>query len=239
MLGGTFSKQNNGRHDWGIVPRAFDEILSQSQAMRLEGWEEINIFVSIIELYNEEINDLLDNSCGNMYSNSSMGSGSRFKISRVNNRVVVSGLTSILIDNSDCDVGMRQFAGLLAQSAAARTTASTGMNEVSSRSHLIVMIEIQGRHSDGVTVMQGGLRLCDLAGSERLDRTGNLNDANRLREAVNINKSLSCLSEVFLALNNKASYVPHRNSKLTMLLQVRKFLSDKLINLNFLMLMFY
>ena len=220
MLGGAFSKQNTGKHDWGIVPRAFDDILSQSQAMRLEGWEEISISVSIIELYNEEINDLLDGSCGNMYSNASVGSGSRFKINRVNHRVVVSGLTSVLIDNSDSDVGMSQFADLLSQSAAARTTASTGMNEVSSRSHLIVMIEIQGRHSDGVTVMQGGLRLCDLAGSERLDRTGNLNDATRLKESVNINKSLSCLSDVFLALHSKAPHVPYRNSKLTMLLQV-------------------
>ncbi len=69
--------------------------------------------------------------------------------------------------------------------------------------------------------MKGGLRLCDLAGSERLDRTGTLNDATRLKETVNINKSLSSLADVFIALGNKQSHVPYRNSKLTMLLQVR------------------
>lgn len=67
----------------------------------------------------------------------------------------------------------------------------------------------------------GGLRLCDLAGSERLDRTGTLHDNARLRETVNINKSLSCLADVFVAMGNKASHIPYRNSKLTQLLQVR------------------
>jgi hypothetical protein len=67
----------------------------------------------------------------------------------------------------------------------------------------------------------GGLRLCDLAGSERLDRSETLNDSTRLRETVNINKSLSCLADVFTALSNKQQHVPYRNSKLTRLLQVR------------------
>ena len=220
----------------GIIPRTVADIITQSETMIANGWEEILVSVSILELYNEELRDLLEGFEGeNRLPNTNTGSNlqnngntnnnnapqsSKLKINRVNNRVVVSGLTSVLIDTSDCNVGMSQFAGLLSQSAATRTTASTGMNEVSSRSHLIVMIEIQGRHSDGVTVMQGGLRLCDLAGSERLDRTGNLNDATRLKESVNINKSLSCLSDVFLALHSKAPHVPYRNSKLTMLLQV-------------------
>jgi hypothetical protein len=67
--------------------------------------------------------------------------------------------------------------------------------------------------------MRGGLRLCDLAGSERLDRTGTLNDSTRLKETVNINKSLSSLADVFIALANKAPHVPYRNSKLTTVLQ--------------------
>lgn len=68
-------------------------------------------------------------------------------------------------------------------------------------------------------MMRGGLRLCDLAGSERLDRTGTLNDSTRLKETVNINKSLSSLADVFIALANKAPHIPYRNSKLTTLLQ--------------------
>lgn len=60
----------------------------------------------------------------------------------------------------------------------------------------------------------------DLAGSERLDRSGAGNDAQRLRETQAINKSLSCLADVFSALSAKASHVPFRNSKLTYLMQV-------------------
>jgi kinesin family protein C1 len=229
----TGSQQKSERQ--GIIPRTVADIITQSETMISNSWEEILVSVSILELYNEDLRDLLEGFEGeNKLPNTNVGSNlqnnaknannntaqnSKLKINRVNNRVVVSGLTSVLIDTSDCNVGMSQFADLLSQSAAARTTASTGMNEVSSRSHLIVMIEIQGRHSDGVTVMQGGLRLCDLAGSERLDRTGNLNDATRLKESVNINKSLSCLSDVLLALHSKAKHIPYRNSKLTMLLQ--------------------
>lgn len=61
----------------------------------------------------------------------------------------------------------------------------------------------------------------DLAGSERIDRSGVGNDAQRLRETQSINKSLSCLADVFSALSSKASHVPFRNSKLTYLMQVR------------------
>jgi hypothetical protein len=75
------------------------------------------------------------------------------------------------------------------------------------------------------SVIIGGLKLCDLAGSERLDRTNTLHDSTRLKETVNINKSLSCLADVFNAINNKQSHIPFRNSKLTMLLQVSSLFS--------------
>lgn len=68
---------------------------------------------------------------------------------------------------------------------------------------------------------KGVLHLVDLAGSERLDRSGVGNDAQRLRETQAINKSLSCLADVFTALSAKSSHVPFRNSKLTYLMQVR------------------
>ena len=65
----------------------------------------------------------------------------------------------------------------------------------------------------------GKLTLCDLAGSERVNKTGA--SGLNLVEAQNINKSLLELGNVMSALMSNSSHVPYRNSKLTMLLQVR------------------
>jgi kinesin family protein C1 len=206
----------------GIIPRAIEELLQQSQDLQSGGWE-IQLSMSIVELYNEEIRDLLTSSS----QNNAMSNGEKFKIFRQNNgRVLVNGLTNSPIATDNYELGLQQFYDLLEKASQIRSTACTNMNETSSRSHLIVMIDVVGIYSppNGYgqkIILNGGLRLCDLAGSERLDRTNTLNDATRLKETVNINKSLSCLADVFLALSNKQQHVPYRNSKLTMLLQVR------------------
>ena len=202
----------------GIIPRAVEQILQQALRMRSEGWS-LSVTTSIVEIYNEELRDLLDSSLTTSVING--GAGGKLKIASAQGRqVLVQGLSSVQLSMVDVDSGVKQLVKLLDQAARARTTAATGMNEYSSRSHVIFMVDITGTHSDGRTVMKGGLRLCDLAGSERLDRTGTLGDAVRLKETVNINKSLTCLADVFIALSNKAPHVPYRNSKLTMLLQV-------------------
>jgi len=73
------------------------------------------------------------------------------------------------------------------------------------------------RNTDQNAVLRGQLNLVDLAGSERVDRSGVTGKA--LIEAQNINKSLSCLSGVFAAINKKQQHIPFRDSKLTYLLQ--------------------
>ena len=86
------------------------------------------------------------------------------------------------------------------------------------------MLEINGIHPDSGAVIHGSLNLCDLAGSERLKHNSfpkhqGKEKASRMNETKNINKSLSCLGDVFTALANGSSHVPYRNSKLTYLLQ--------------------
>ena len=105
---------------------------------------------------------------------------------------------------------------LMKRAQAARTTASTLMNDHSSRSHMVLTLTLDGVDASGRPV-KGALNLVDLAGSERLSRTGATGD--RLKEAQSINKSLSALGDVIFALANKESHVPFRNSKLAYLLQ--------------------
>ena len=131
----------------------------------------------------------------------------------------VEGLTEISVELHDSNAGMEQLDALMRVAARARSVASTKMNSQSSRSHSIFMLHLKGYNEDSGAIVNGGLNLCDLAGSERLDRSGAGEDAARLRETQSINKSLSCLGDVFNALATGATHVPYRNSKLTYLLQ--------------------
>ncbi|KAJ8955486.1 hypothetical protein NQ318_003588 [Aromia moschata] len=99
-----------------------------------------------------------------------------------------------------------------------RVTKSTLMNDISSRSHAIFTITIESKNRIDNKTTVGKLNLVDLAGSERASRTQATGE--RLREASNINLSLSVLGNVISALvDGKSTYIPYRNSKLTRLLQ--------------------
>ncbi|ETO34179.1 hypothetical protein RFI_02914 [Reticulomyxa filosa] len=95
------------------------------------------------------------------------------------------------------------------------------MNPGSSRSHCIFSLVIESFHQDseGQTYYKmGKLNLVDLAGSERQKKT--MSSGERLEEAKSINLSLSALGNVIKALvNDKATHIPFRDSKLTKLLQ--------------------
>lgn len=97
-----------------------------------------------------------------------------------------------------------------------RKVAHTGLNDVSSRSHGVLVIVVSTPCGDETTVT-GKLSLIDLAGNEDNRRT--CNEGIRLQESAKINQSLFALSNVIYALNNNKSRVPYRESKLTRILQ--------------------
>jgi len=201
----------------GIIPRSVSKILDQARAMTKQKWK-FTLTASFLEIYNENLNDLLSS----MKSSSDNAVENKKKLSIKRDREgksFVDGLTKIPIDVNNSCVGMEQLETLMGVAARSRSVAKTKMNSQSSRSHSVFMLHLNGYNDESGAIVNGALNLCDLAGSERLDRSGAGADAKRLKETQSINKSLSCLGDVFNALATGASHVPYRNSKLTYLLQ--------------------
>ena len=190
----------------GIVTRSVHQVFTSIEQMKPLGWE-FHVRAEFLEIYNESINDLLS-------SKSSSGTGHEIKAVRNADGeldVEVVGLTSVAV-GSTADI-----APLLAKAAKKRRTAATNCNSRSSRSHSVFRLAVCGRHAESGTETNSRINLIDLAGSERLAVSGATGD--RLKEAQNINKSLSTLGDVIVSLANKDKHVPYRNSKLTRLLQ--------------------
>ncbi|MGH0163718.1 UNVERIFIED_CONTAM: hypothetical protein FKN15_045583 [Acipenser sinensis] len=98
-----------------------------------------------------------------------------------------------------------------------RHVAVTNMNEHSSRSHSIFLINVKQENTQTEQKLSGKLYLVDLAGSEKVSKTGA--EGAVLDEAKNINKSLSSLGNVISALAEGTTYIPYRDSKMTRILQ--------------------
>lgn len=215
--GKTHTMQGSGNGVMrGIIPRAVQKVLEQAKILQSQKWD-FNITASFLEIYNEDLRDLLVS----MKAGGGKGSNAE-KLAIKRNREgksYVENLTEVKIDTADSMIGMQQLDSLMACAARSRSVASTKMNAQSSRSHSVFMLHLRGYNEDSGAFVHGALNLCDLAGSERLDRSGAGADAKRLKETQAINKSLSCLGDVFNALATGASHVPYRNSKLTYLLQ--------------------
>ena len=196
MLGDQHNEETRG-----IIPRAVAKVVEASQANAKKGWK-YRMCASYVEIYNEQVRDLLK-----------AGSGHSDKHSIVH----VDGVTEVSGVNREPVESVDAAAGLVRRAAAARAVEATQMNAVSSRSHTIFMLYITGEHEASGSRLTGCLNLVDLAGSERVGRSGAA--GARLKEACAINKSLSCLGDVFQALSNGQKHIPYRNSKLTYLLQ--------------------
>ena len=173
-----------------------------------------SIEVGMLEIYNDEIYDLLSAGGGSMAekkeSATRAGGKASLEIRRnEDGRIEVPNLTREKVKSID------DVMELLKRGNGNRATASTDMNEHSSRSHMVLAVDVYS----GIESQRnkGTLYLVDLAGSERVRRSNV--QGQELKEAGFINKSLSALGNVMEALDRKASHIPYRDSKLTYLLQ--------------------
>jgi kinesin family protein C1 len=219
--GKTHTMQGSGiGAERGIIPRAVEQILSQMMEMQSQQWT-FAMKASFLEIYNEELRDLLImvNSDGSIKPRDAR-TGPNLSIKRnAEGRSFVDGINMVDIDVVNRVNTMKQLETVISVAARARSVATTKTNTQSSRSHSVFMLQLRGINEESGTTLQGALTLCDLAGSERLDRSGAVIDAQRLKETRAINKSLSCLGDVFTSLAKGSKHVPFRNSKLTYLLQ--------------------
>ncbi|XP_029128147.1 kinesin-like protein KIN-14D isoform X4 [Cajanus cajan] len=185
----------------GVNYRALNDLFRISTSR--QSFVEYEIGVQMVEIYNEQVRDLLATD------------GSPKKLG-ILNQSLPNGLAvpdaSLFPVKTPPDVLKLMDIGLKN-----RAIGATAMNERSSRSHSVVSIHVRGKDSKTGSTMVGNLHLVDLAGSERVDRSEVIGD--RLKEAQHINKSLAALGDVIFALSQKSPHVPYRNSKLTQLLQ--------------------
>ncbi|GAB4831023.1 Kinesin-like protein KIN-14C [Ancistrocladus abbreviatus] len=197
----------------GLIPRSLEQIFQTSQSLSAQGWK-YKMQASMLEIYNETIRDLLstNRTSLDMIRVENGAPGKQYAIKHdANGNTYVSDLTIVDV----CSI--KEVSSLLHQAAQSRSVGKTQMNEQSSRSHFVFTLRISGVNESTEQQVQGVLNLIDLAGSERLSRSGATGD--RLKETQAINKSLSCLADVIFALAKKEDHVPFRNSKLTYLLQ--------------------
>eukprot|EP01083_Nonionella_stella_P156063 504924_1 len=132
----------------------------------------------------------------------------RFKIRHLpDGSVEVEGLTKVLVSSDEDILKLNKIA------KKNRSASATDMNAHSSRSHMLLVVYVHGINIPANIKYFGKLYLVDLAGSERVKKSGATGTA--LLEAQNINKSLSALGDVMQALQNKAKFIPYRNSTLT------------------------
>jgi kinesin family protein 3/17 len=192
MTGGSGAKA-------GIIPRVFTHLFEAIETNSKDNLKFL-IQISFMEIYNEEIRDLL-------------GASKNVQLQeRPGGSVVVKGVSTIAVKSPS------DMISYLASGLKNRATGSTLMNSESSRSHSIFVIVVESSDPQG-RVKMGKLNLVDLAGSERQSKTGAVGDT--LKEAAKINLSLSALGNVISALveGSKSGFVPYRDSKLTRLLQ--------------------
>ncbi|MBA0793321.1 hypothetical protein Gohar_017737 [Gossypium harknessii] len=167
------------------------------------------IQVQMVEIYNEQIRDLLSEDSSSTKYPFLLNSLEIRSCSNDNGLSLPDATLHKVKSTSD-------VLNLMKYGEVNRVVCSTAINNRSSRSHSVLTVHVHGKYTSG-NMLRSCLHLVDLAGSERVDKSEVTGD--RLKEAQHINKSLSCLGDVVTALAQKNSHIPYRNSKLTLLLQ--------------------
>jgi kinesin family protein 11 len=197
----SITEYNTCAHEAGIIPRVLFKLFNE---LNSKGYDH-SVSCSFVELYNEELRDLLDDD--------------ESKKVRIFDDASKRGVT--LNGLSDCYI-TSAMSGLkvLQQGLQKRQVAATRINDLSSRSHSIFCINVSIDRDGGASgefVTRGKINLVDLAGSENIGKSGAEN--KRAREAGMINQSLLTLGRVINSLVDRSPHTPYRESKLTRLLQ--------------------
>ncbi|WCJ27531.1 phragmoplast-associated kinesin-related protein putative [Euphorbia peplus] len=196
----------------GLTPRVFQRLfdrINEEQIKHADKQLKYQCRCSFLEIYNEQITDLLDPSQRNLQIREDVKSG-----------VYVENL------REDYVFTMKDVTQLLIKGLSNRRIGATSINADSSRSHSVFTCVVECRRkstADGISSLKTSrINLVDLAGSERQKLTGAAGE--RLKEAGNINRSLSQLGNLINILaevsqSGKQRHIPYRDSKLTFLLQ--------------------
>ncbi|KAG8389528.1 hypothetical protein BUALT_Bualt02G0238700 [Buddleja alternifolia] len=212
-------------HSQGVNYRALSDLFLLSEQRKDTFCYDVS--VQMIEIYNEQVRDLLNtDGLNKRYPFQS------YFLPRVLNDIMLKdpllGNTLEIRNSSQTGLSVPD-ASLVHVSSKSdvidlmnigqrnRVVGATALNDRSSRSHSCLTVHVQGRDLTSGNILRGCMHLVDLAGSERVDKSEVTGD--RLKEAQHINRSLSALGDVIASLAQKSSHVPYRNSKLTQLLQ--------------------
>ena len=194
----------------GIIPRALSYIFEETKKRTLYTWK---VYISYLEIYNNDGYDLLsDTGAGGTQRRFELESLPRVRIRENQSRQLI--LTNLSIHEID---NFQEGMALLMLGDDNRVVAETPKNDASTRSHCLFMIQIESQKIGEDLKTLSKLHIVDLSGSEKPFKT-NLSGI-RMTEALNINVSLFYLEQVIIEINNKSSYIPYRNSMMTMCLR--------------------
>ena len=197
--GKTFTMEGTSEHR-GMNYLALDRLfLLQGER---SGDTTFEVSITLLEIYNEEIRDML---------RAPGAPKTKLPVKEGKEGMYVHGITTVPVHSR------AEVLSIMKQGYKNRSTFATDMNAHSSRSHCMLSVYVKGRNTVTGLNFRGKLHLIDLAGSERVSKSGAT--GARMEEAKAINKSLSALGDVIQARAQNSGHVPFRNSTLTFLLK--------------------